>query len=79
MTASLLDALSSMIWAVPFPLYVEEMKIQPSLGRENVNELLDFEIEEALNNSETRLFSFFSPEKRTVASAPPAEFTDKYR
>ena len=48
------------------------MKIQPSLERVNVNGLLDFVMEETSSSSETRLFSFFSPERRILASAAPA-------
>src|SRR5262245_36475037 len=59
-----------MILTVPFPLHVAEMKIQPSLERVNVNGWLDFEIEDTSSSSKTRLFNFFSPEKRT--SAAPA-------
>ena len=49
------------------------MKIQPSLERVKVNELLDFEIAETSSSSETRLFSFLSPEKRTFASESPPD------
>jgi len=47
------------------------MKIQPSLERVKVNALLDFEIAETSSSSETRLFSFLSPEKRTFAPESP--------
>src|SRR5882724_2502663 len=57
---------------VPFPLQVEEIKIQPSLERANEKDSLDFVIEDTSSSSETRLFSFFSPEKRISASAAPA-------
>ena len=64
-----------MTLVVPVPLQVEEMKIQPSLDRVNVNALLEFEMEETTSNSETRLFNFFSPAQPipvsvTAASAP---------
>src|SRR2546422_11210297 len=57
---------------VPFPLHVAETKIHPSCERVNANGLLDFEIEETSSSSETRLFSFLSPEKRISAYAAPA-------
>ena len=44
-------------------------EVQPSLERVNVNGLSDCEIEETSSSSETRLFSFFSPEKRSSAFA----------
>ena len=51
----------------PGPSQVAEMKIQPALDRVKVNGLLDFEMEETSSNSETTLFSFFSPAKRIFA------------
>src|ERR1041384_2529586 len=65
-------ASSRMMLAVPLALCVAEMKIQPSLDRVNENEPPGFEIEETTSNSETRLFSFFSPVKTTFASAAAA-------
>src|SRR5438105_241476 len=53
------------------PLQVEETKIQPSLERVNLKDVLDLEIEATSSSTETRLFSFFSPEKRIPASASP--------
>src|SRR5436189_5206923 len=48
------------------------MKIQPSIERVKVSGLPVFEMEAASSSSETRLFCFFSPEKRTsVAPANP--------
>src|SRR5258708_38966908 len=48
------------------------MKIQPSLERVKVSGVPVFEMEAASRSSETRLFCFFSPEKRTsVAPANP--------
>jgi hypothetical protein len=61
------------------------MKIQPSFERVNGNEVFDFEIDETRRRSETRLFRFFSPEKRTLGSAARAtaqtrrEYTIKAR
>jgi hypothetical protein len=46
------------------------MKIQPSLERVKVSPV--FEMEAASSSSETRLFCFFSPEKRTFASVTAA-------
>jgi hypothetical protein len=57
---------------VPSPLQIEKIKIQPSLERVNEIGLLDLEIEATSSSSETRLFSFFSPEKRISASVAPA-------
>src|SRR6185436_2888118 len=57
---------------VPLPLNVAEIKIQPSLGRVNLNGSLDFEIEDTASNSETRLFSLLSPVNRIAASAASA-------
>src|SRR6266404_3417506 len=48
------------------------MKIQPSLERVKVSGVPVFEMEAASSSSETRLFCFFSPEKRTFASVTPA-------
>src|SRR5438552_4099671 len=48
------------------------MKIQPSLERVKVSGLPVFEMEAASSSSETRLFCFFSPEKRTFASVTRA-------
>src|SRR2546425_228116 len=53
-------------------IFVEETKIQPSLERLNVKDWLDCEIENTSSSSETRLFSFFSPEKPIPASAARA-------
>src|ERR1051325_1710472 len=50
------------------PLPAEEMKIQPSLERVNVNDWFDFETEDTSSASETKLFRFLSPEKRIAAS-----------
>src|SRR5437879_6233866 len=61
------DAVFRITLNVPFPLAVQEIKIQPSLARVNVNGLLDFRTEETSNSSETRLFSFFSPAKTIFA------------
>src|SRR5438132_1474652 len=72
MTASARDSLSRTTLNVPFPLEVEETKIHPSLARRNVNGLLDLRTEETSSNSETRLFSFFSPAKTTFASEAAA-------
>src|SRR5437899_12552964 len=72
MTASGRDAVFRIILNVPFPLDAEEIKIQPSLARVNVNGRLDFRTEETSNSSETRLFSFFSPAKTIFASDAPA-------
>src|SRR2546422_5611302 len=68
MTASGRDALSRITLNVPFPLAVEEIKIHSLLARVKENGLLDFRNEETSNNSETRLFSFFSPAKTNLAS-----------
>ena len=51
------------------PLQVEEIKTQPSLERVNVKDSLDFEIEDTSSSSETRLFSFLSPEKRILVES----------
>jgi len=64
--------LSRISRTVPVALPVEEMKTQPSLERANVKSLLDCEGEETTSSSETRLFSLYSPEKSTSASATPA-------
>src|SRR6266850_1810535 len=48
------------------------MKIQPSLERVKVSGSTVFEMEVASSSSETRLFCFCSPEKRTFASVTPA-------
>src|SRR6266571_1981734 len=48
------------------------MKIQPSLERVKVSGVPVFEMEAASSSSETRLFCFFSPEKRTFASVTRA-------
>src|SRR5258708_568954 len=58
--------------AVPMPLQIAEIKIQPSLGRVNLNGSLDFETADTASNSETRLFNFFSPVNRISASAASA-------
>jgi hypothetical protein len=58
--------------AVPFPFLFEETKIQPSLERVSVNDLLDSEIEDTSSNSETRLLSFLSPEDTVLASSAAA-------
>src|SRR5437667_8401262 len=70
-TLSRRNSLSKITLAVPLPWQDKETKIQPSLERVNVNGVPDFEMEETSSNSETRLFSFFSPEKRTSAPAVP--------
>src|SRR6266571_4870345 len=72
MTASARGSLSRTTLNVPFPLEVEETKIHPSLARRNINGLLDLRTEETSSNSETRLFSFFSPAKTTFASEAAA-------
>src|SRR6266404_65748 len=54
---------------VAFPLHVEEIKTQPSLDRVNAMGSTGFEIEDASSSTETRLFNFFSPEKR-MSDAP---------
>src|ERR1043166_5536287 len=72
MTGSPPNCLSRMILAVPVPLQIEEIKTQPSLERVKLNELLGPEIADSSSSSETKLFSFFSPEKRVPASRAPA-------
>src|SRR5437762_5984712 len=61
------------------PSQVEEIKIHPSLERVKANDWPDFEIEDTSSSSETRLFSFLSPEKRIPASAAPANPLMKIR
>jgi hypothetical protein len=58
-----------MMRAVPDPLHSAEMKTHPSLARVNGRGLLDLETEDASSSSAARLFSLFSPEKRTPARA----------
>ena len=58
---------------VPIPLQVEETKIQPSREHVNVYGLVGCEIEETSSSSETRLFNFFSAEKRTSPSVRAAD------
>src|SRR6185436_8351901 len=72
MSASAFVPGSRMILTEPGPSQVAEMKIQPALERVNVNGLPDLGMEEASSNSETTLFSFFSPENRIFASETPA-------
>src|SRR6266446_5009270 len=72
MTASARDALSRTTRNVPFPLEVELTKTHPSLARLNVNGWLDLRTEETSSNSETKLFSFFSPANRVFASEAAA-------
>src|SRR5260370_3928655 len=72
MTASGRDASSRITLNVPFPLELEEIRIQPSLWRVKENGLLDFRTEETSNSAETRLFSFFSPAKTILASEAAA-------
>ena len=57
---------------VPLPWHAAEMKIQPSPGRLNEYEVRGPEIDATSSSLETRLFSFRSPEKTTVPSAPAA-------
>src|SRR5882724_3275991 len=72
MTTSAREALSKITRNAPSSLESDEIKIQPSLARVNVNGLLDFRIEETSSSSETRLFSFLSPAKTTLASEAAA-------
>src|SRR5882672_2527445 len=72
MTASGRDALSKITRNVPFPLELDEIRIQPALSRWNVNGLLDLRTEEISSSSETKLFSFFSLAKTIRASEAAA-------
>src|SRR3954453_21787386 len=68
MTGSPPEALSRRRVSFPVPWYAAEMKIHPSPGRVNLNELPDFEMAATSSSSETRLFRFVSPENTTVPS-----------
>ena len=48
---------------MPFPLHFRATNTQPSLGRVNVTTSGDLESLDASSRVDTRLFSFFSPER----------------